>query len=76
MIAGGKTQFLTKAQGKPKNIEKALTKTIRDFIGDNARTPPISLEQLYHPKEKKVRGDFIVFKITLLQPAAAGGGGR
>jgi len=47
MIAGGKTQFLAKAQGMPKNIERALIKIIRNFIWDNARTPPISMDRLY-----------------------------
>ncbi|KIK36516.1 hypothetical protein CY34DRAFT_94245 [Suillus luteus UH-Slu-Lm8-n1] len=46
MIVGGMTQFLTKAQGMPKNIETALTKIIWGFIWDNVRTPPINLEQL------------------------------
>jgi hypothetical protein len=31
-VVGGQTQFLTKAQGMPATVEKALTKLIRDFI--------------------------------------------
>ena len=31
-VVGGRTQFLTKAQGMPATVEKALTKLIRDFI--------------------------------------------
>ncbi|KAG2748706.1 hypothetical protein P692DRAFT_20709402, partial [Suillus brevipes Sb2] len=51
MFVGGMTQFLTKAQGMPKNIEAALTKMIRNFIWDDKRSPPISLEQLQRPKK-------------------------
>jgi hypothetical protein len=51
MFVGGMTQFLTKAQGMPKNIESALTKMIRNFIWDDKRSPPISLEQLQRLKE-------------------------
>jgi hypothetical protein len=32
IIIGGYTQYLTKVQGMPKHIEKALTKITRDFI--------------------------------------------
>lgn len=52
MIVGGMTQFLTKAQGMPKNIEAALIKIIRNFIWDNTKSPPINLEQLYRPQEE------------------------
>ncbi|KAG2336852.1 hypothetical protein BDR05DRAFT_978681 [Suillus weaverae] len=52
MIVGGITQFLTKAQGMPRNIESALIKTIRNFIWDDTKSPPINLEQLYRTKEE------------------------
>jgi hypothetical protein len=52
MVAGGMTQCLMKAQGMPKHIESALIKTIRNFIWNGVRTPPISLEQLYHKEEE------------------------
>ncbi|KAG2032530.1 hypothetical protein BDR03DRAFT_935950 [Suillus americanus] len=32
MFVGGMTQFLSKAQGMPKNVESTLTKSIRQFI--------------------------------------------
>ncbi|KAG2064709.1 hypothetical protein BDR04DRAFT_953741, partial [Suillus decipiens] len=51
MFVGRMTQFLTKAQGMPKNIEAALTKMIQNFIWDDKHSPPISLEQLQRPKE-------------------------
>ncbi|KAG1818840.1 hypothetical protein EV424DRAFT_1323668 [Suillus variegatus] len=35
----------------PKHIESALVKTTRNFIWNEARSPPINLEQLYQPKE-------------------------
>ncbi|KAG2050450.1 hypothetical protein BDR06DRAFT_843239, partial [Suillus hirtellus] len=51
MVVGGMTQFLAKAQGMPKHIEAALVKTTRNFIWNDARSPPINLEQLYQPRE-------------------------
>ncbi|KAH7911774.1 hypothetical protein BJ138DRAFT_1005888, partial [Hygrophoropsis aurantiaca] len=36
----------------PEAIEKNLIKQIRDFIWDETKTPPISLEQLYQPINK------------------------
>jgi len=50
MVIGGMTQFLAKAQGMPKNIEIALTKTMRNFIWNKEKTSPINLEQLQKPK--------------------------
>ncbi|KAH7919028.1 hypothetical protein BV22DRAFT_1108212 [Leucogyrophana mollusca] len=50
MIVGGITQYLTKAQGMPENVEQALEKAIREFIWDNAKQPPISLEYLFKEK--------------------------
>jgi len=38
-IAGGHTQFLTKAQGMPVTIEKALVKMIRDFMWEEDSSP-------------------------------------
>jgi len=52
MLAGGMTQFLTKAQGMPKQIETALTKIIRNFIWDGARSPPMSLARLQRPLDE------------------------
>ncbi|KAG2104741.1 uncharacterized protein F5147DRAFT_579826 [Suillus discolor] len=53
MIVGGMMQFLAKAQGMPKHIEAALVKTTRNFIWNDARSPPMNLEQLYQPKETR-----------------------
>ncbi|KAH7917437.1 hypothetical protein BV22DRAFT_1108572 [Leucogyrophana mollusca] len=49
MIAGGMTQFLTKAQGMPENIENSLISTIRKFIWGEVKSPPIGIEHLYKP---------------------------
>jgi hypothetical protein len=46
MTIGGMTQFLTKAQGMPKPIANVLTTMTRNFIWDDKRSPPISLERL------------------------------
>ncbi|KAJ3753756.1 hypothetical protein EV360DRAFT_23380, partial [Lentinula raphanica] len=35
MIVGGMTQYLTKVQGMPKEIEHRLEKRIRNFLWDN-----------------------------------------
>ena len=48
-IIGGFTQFLTKAQGMPPHIEKALTKIIRDFMWDDDSSPRIALDILQRP---------------------------
>ena len=51
MTIGGVTQFLTKAQGMPPQIEKALTRLMRDFTWDGGRAPPnLSLKQLQQPR--------------------------
>src|SRR5438552_10394923 len=49
MVIGGMTQYLTKAQGMPIDIEKRLTKKIRTFIWNNDSTPPVGLETLNLP---------------------------
>jgi len=49
MFAGGMTQFLTKAQNMPREIESALALTIREFIW-NSNAPTISLRCFYAPK--------------------------
>ena len=50
-IIGGHTQFLSKAQGMPTEIETALTKITCDFIWEDDSSPRIALETLYHPIE-------------------------
>jgi len=39
VVVGGHTQFLTKAQGMPEPIEKALTKIISNFIWGEDNKP-------------------------------------
>lgn len=51
-IVGGHTQFLTKAQGMPPNIEAALTKMIQNFIWGETSLPCIAMEALHRPMEE------------------------
>ena len=51
-IIGGHTQFLTKAQGMPATIEKALIKMTRDFMWEEDSSPQIALDALQHPIEE------------------------
>jgi len=48
-VVGGQTQFLTKAQGMPVTVEKALTKLIHDFMWEEDSSPRITLDTLHHP---------------------------
>ena len=48
-IVGGHTQFLTKAQGMPPPIEKALSKMISDFIWGQDANPRIAAQILQRP---------------------------
>ena len=50
-IIGGYTQFLTKAQGMPDDIETALTKIIREFVWKEDSSPRIALDLLHCPRE-------------------------
>ncbi|KAH9176891.1 hypothetical protein EDB89DRAFT_1825349, partial [Lactarius sanguifluus] len=52
IVVGGRTQFLTKAQGMPDPIRIALTKEIKRFLWDNDdHVPRLSLEHLENPRE-------------------------
>ena len=51
-IVGGHTQFLTKAQGMPPEIEKAITQIIRDYLREDGSSPRIALEILCQPIER------------------------
>ena len=51
-IIGGHTQFLTKAQGMPKHVEKALTKITRQFMWEDDSSPRIAMELLHKPMEE------------------------
>ena len=46
-IVGGMTQYLTKAQGMPLDIEKRMKKIIRDYIWDNANASPVNVGTLH-----------------------------
>lgn len=48
-IIGGRTQFLTKAQGMPSAIETALTKIMRSFMWEEDSSPRIALDFLNIP---------------------------
>lgn len=51
-VIGGRTQYLAKVQGMPKEIEKAFQKLIQDFIWDGERAPRIALETLELPLDE------------------------
>ncbi|EIW64289.1 uncharacterized protein TRAVEDRAFT_81788, partial [Trametes versicolor FP-101664 SS1] len=52
MEIGGRTQFLTAAQGMPPRITERLSAMITDFLWDGATIPPIKREMLYMPIQK------------------------
>ena len=47
MVIGGFTQYLTRVQGMPKEVEKLFTKKIRDFMAEGKTVPMISLPTLH-----------------------------
>jgi ribonuclease HI len=51
-VIGGYTQFLTKAQGMPPEIEDTLTRIIRDFMWEGYTLSKIALENLHRPIEE------------------------
>ena len=51
-VIGGHTQFLTKAQGMPPNVEATLIKIARDFMWHGCTMPRITLENLHRPIEE------------------------
>jgi hypothetical protein len=52
-VVGGRTQFITKAQGMPDNVSATLAKIMRDFIWENTSKPRLALGNL---QERKVSG--------------------
>ncbi|KAI0818753.1 hypothetical protein BC629DRAFT_1579259 [Irpex lacteus] len=52
MIVAGMTQYLTKVQGMPKTTENTVKITIRDFIWNGAKVPPVNMETLCQPVQK------------------------
>ncbi|KAF9536851.1 hypothetical protein CPC08DRAFT_651953, partial [Agrocybe pediades] len=51
MMVGGTTQYLTKVQGMPKQIERRLIKRIRKFIWADKTMSPVNEQTLYAPIE-------------------------
>ena len=51
-VVGGRTQFITKAQGMPEHITETLTKMIKNFIWDDAPNPRLALPALHGRKEE------------------------
>jgi ribonuclease HI len=51
-VVGGRTQFLTKAQGMPDVIRDALTNIIKNFIWDDATNPRLALPALHAQNEE------------------------
>jgi ribonuclease HI/exonuclease III len=49
MVAGGKSQYLTRVQGMPKEVTKRLVKMISEFMKSSTK---IALETLYQPIER------------------------
>jgi ribonuclease HI/exonuclease III len=57
MTVAGMTQYLTKVQGMPKEVENKLTKSIREFMWNSENTPPVNsnlLTQTHNEGGKKV----------------------
>lgn len=52
MIAGGMSLYHTRVMGMPAATERALIRTIRDFVWDGATVPPISYDTLCLPIEQ------------------------
>src|SRR5260370_25408268 len=46
MIIGGKTQYITTAQGMPEHYVNLLTKRIRSFLWNTEAIPPVATELL------------------------------
>ena len=49
MVVGGLTQYLTRVQGMPPEVEKELTQKISHFMWDSPSTPPVNVETLQLP---------------------------
>ena len=47
MVIGGYTQYLTRVQGMPKEVEALFTKKIRHFMSGGEKVPMISLEVMH-----------------------------
>ncbi|KAF9266933.1 hypothetical protein L218DRAFT_1066742, partial [Marasmius fiardii PR-910] len=51
IVIGGMTQYLTKVQGMPKDVEAKLVKRIHNFLWDDKNGRTINRETLYAPLE-------------------------
>ena len=49
MVVGGHIQFLTQAQGMPKETEDTLNRMIKNFIWEDDSSPRIAKETLRNP---------------------------
>ncbi len=49
---GSRTQFLTRVQGMPADVEARLITLIRGFVWGNVRTPPVAMATLGSPLSK------------------------
>ncbi|KAJ7235978.1 hypothetical protein C8J57DRAFT_1088557, partial [Mycena rebaudengoi] len=52
MVVGGMTQYLTKVQGMPKEVEEKLEKRIRSFMWAEKNKVTINKETVYAPAEE------------------------
>lgn len=52
IIIGGRTQFLTKAQGMPDHVKNTLTKLLRTFIWGENVAPRLALDSLHMKREQ------------------------
>ncbi|KAJ6626544.1 hypothetical protein B0H10DRAFT_1781023, partial [Mycena sp. CBHHK59/15] len=55
MVIGGRTQYLTRVQGMPRDIEETLEKTIRSFLWDG-KTARVALETMILPVDQGGKG--------------------
>lgn len=62
---GGRTQFLTRAQGMPNNVTKQINKIINDFLWEGKRTPPINFETI----TKEIEGGKKILNIEIRNDA-------
>jgi hypothetical protein len=68
-VVGGRTQFLTKAQGMPEQIREAITKEIRRFLWENDdHVPRLGLNHLEKTKEQ---GGIKLLNLNLTQMCPA-----
>lgn len=49
MEIGGHTQYLTRVQGMPKDVEQRLTRIISTFMWDGSNKPMVGLDTLHAP---------------------------